>query len=525
MYGDGRVLFVCVPSVSDVTGAGGVAPRWRLYIKQLEENGWRVETWTVDKSGLEMLPRCVHPFYPKTLIDSPSPLLIWKLYHRLQIGDIACVLITDLFNDVNLALLCYGVGIPLVFSVHTDGSKLPGGVPWIATLSQAITARLSDALVTTSKSFAKVLEERQVWRRRGERALYYAPLNCSELPYQNITKAQIETERTRLFGGQILKTRHLLTYVGRWSAEKRIDLLIQVVQKANKKASITLAIVGDAADDKVAADLLQWHNPPSIIILRGMRRRGPELVATYLASDWIVSASDFETFGNVAHEAASVGVPAILQIGPGFIDQIPTGRSDRGVLIDFGHDKADEQLIQAIRDTQHLRPQDVRNAVDTQKEGLGVQDVLAMALSRHSLESSSIFFRFVAIFNAFIVASFLRAFCATYAIYLSCALMVSSLFPSLRKSLRPPSRRVRWAGALSLRYIWRNQLKLWRQNSNPQLNLQQEHGQQTPTKEAETLYSTRRRIALAVEAPIHNSRRGTSIIHGGKKAVKEHAER
>ena len=39
---------------------------------------------------------------------------------------------TDLFNDVNIALLCRAARVPLLYSIHTDGSKLPGGVPSLA---------------------------------------------------------------------------------------------------------------------------------------------------------------------------------------------------------------------------------------------------------------------------------------------------------------------------------------------------------------------------------------------------------
>ena len=42
----------------------------------------------------------------------------------------------------------------------------------------------------------------------------------------------------------------------------------------------------------------------------------------YAAADFLASASDFETFGNTCAEAASVGTPALVQRGPGFVDQV-----------------------------------------------------------------------------------------------------------------------------------------------------------------------------------------------------------
>ena len=62
---------LAVPSVTDVVGAGGVAPRWRGYVRELESRGWVVDLWTVDAPEPEQrIPRCVHPFFPKTLTDA-----------------------------------------------------------------------------------------------------------------------------------------------------------------------------------------------------------------------------------------------------------------------------------------------------------------------------------------------------------------------------------------------------------------------------------------------------------------------
>ena len=58
------------------------------------------------------------------------------------------------------------------------------------------------------------------------------------------------------------------------------------------------------------------------------------LAAVYRATDWVCSASDFETFGNVPYEAAHCGTPALLQDAQGFTDQIDASES-RGALLKF----------------------------------------------------------------------------------------------------------------------------------------------------------------------------------------------
>ena len=112
----------------------------------------------------------------------------------------------------------------------------------------------------------------------------------------------------------------LLLYAGRWSAEKRIGLLVRCVRQL---PDVSLALIGDAADESIAREIQQWHDPhKGVHVVRGMRRRGRELACSYAAADFLASASDFETFGNTCAEAAAVGTPALVQRGPGFIDQV-----------------------------------------------------------------------------------------------------------------------------------------------------------------------------------------------------------
>ena len=464
-----KKVVVCVPSLSDVNGAGGVAPRWKLYIGELRKAGYVPEIWTVscDDGSPKVMPRCVHPFYPKTLIDMPSPWMMARLWRSLSDGETKALVVTDLFNDVNLGLLALAAGVPLVYSVHTDGSKLPGGIPAMATLSQALTARLATELVTTSKSFARTLEERGVRDARGCRASWYKPLDASELLWGN-PLLDITKERKELMTAS--KKGLLLVYVGRWSLEKRIDLLVSAVQELSEE--VTLAIVGDAADDRVAADVEAWHDPPRIIVRRGMRKRGPELVATYRAADFIVSASSFETFGNVAQEAATCGTPAILQRGPGFVDQIPSEPSDRGTLMDFYAPDAADQLKRAISRTRHLtkRPDLVKAAVKTHLHGDTIADVLDRATTTTSKLRGPLQ-RALAFVASFVVAACIRCFVAGYSGLLRLALVLSLLFPRLRACLRPPSRRLHWAGALRFSRIFRTDLVAWRRpfHSNPHL--------------------------------------------------------
>ena len=414
---------------------------------------------------------------------------MWALWRRFAQFRPDVMVVTDLFNDVNLALLCRAARVPLVYSLHTDGSKLPGGVPAAASLSQAITAALSARCATTSESFARVLAERGVVPSAAALA-HYRPVPAADLAKcaAALDDATVRAERRRLAGSG---DRALLGYVGRWSAEKRMRLLVACAQKCD---DFTLVVVGDAADEAIARDVEAWHDPPRVVVRRGMRQRGPELAATYRALDFLVSASDFETFGNTCAEAAVCGTPALVQDGPGFVDQVgssaahgdaPPGvfASDRGALLDFGALNAADLLSRARA---HCAPlvADPKRVIDAAaaaaERGATIAGLLDAAARPWDARPPAPRWNVAAWFLASLVlAAFLRLFVSSYAAYLNVALALSraveACAPTVRRWLRPPARRVRWAGSLRLDTCLRTSMDSVKRGIRrvraPQLNL------------------------------------------------------
>ena len=171
--------------------------------------------------------------------------------------------------------------MPLLYSIHTDGSKLPGGVPSLASASQACTAYLSAACATTSPSFARILADRGVIRA-AKNVWTYRPPTSSDLRI-DLSTAEIAEERRRLTNGEGATV--LLLYAGRWSAEKRIGLLVRCVRQL---PDVSLSLIGDAADESIAREIQQWHDPhKGVHVVRGMRRRGRELACSYAAADFL----------------------------------------------------------------------------------------------------------------------------------------------------------------------------------------------------------------------------------------------
>ena len=353
----GTVL-VLVPSITSVFGAGGVASRWNTYVQELSNNGWNVELWSVDSHDeYTRIPRFVLPFYKNTLTDRPTAFFVMKLYNRLinkNKPKIKAVISTDLFTNIVTGLCCNATNIPFIYSIHTDIVKLNNCPGFIVTLFQKIVTKLAIVSITTSPSFCKILYDRGLKDINS----YYCPLSVDAIieTYEKLDVREIADARYEMSNGHI--TKYLLVYIGRWSIEKRLYLL-----KDTLLENCVLCFIGDGP---IAPEVNSWHNGTNIIVLQGMKNRS-DLAKYYAAADWTVSASEFETFGNVPYEAAHCGTPAILQNAQGFVDQIDSDEN-RGALIDFSANNAKTQLLNALIRTKHLltNPNLVIHTVNTQ---------------------------------------------------------------------------------------------------------------------------------------------------------------
>jgi len=394
----GTLLLIC-PSVTDVHGAGGVSTRWREYVGELEKAGWCVEAWTVDSSERSTrVPRLVLPGFPNTLTDKPSVRFAVRLWRRLRHPGarppVAAVVSTDAFNNLVVAMCCRGAAVPLVYSIHTDLGQLEGCPVRTATAMQRAMVRLADSAVTTSPSFASRLRERGV----TELHKYYRPLPVSSIARRHaaLSARDVAAAREEMTAGN--PHRKVMMYVGRWSMEKRMHLLLKAVP-----ADVTLCFVGDGP---MGDTVEEWADHPRVVVRRGMRPRD-ELAALYAAADWTVSASAFETFGNVPYEAAHCGTPAILQRAQGFVDQIDE-QEHRGALVDYGAPDAAEQVAAAVARTQWLlsRPEVVQAAARRQassgthiarevEETIGAYKRLSTRLVRGAYLTLAIFFGMV----------------------------------------------------------------------------------------------------------------------------------
>jgi alpha-1,6-mannosyltransferase len=101
----------------------------------------------------------------------------------------------------------------------------------------------------------------------------------------------------------------LLVGVGRFSIEKRWDVVLDAFRKVRRERDAVLVLVGDGPErDRMKA---RAENTPDIVFTGFLKDR--ELLARTLASaDALVHGCPFETFGLSIAEAASAGLPAVV---------------------------------------------------------------------------------------------------------------------------------------------------------------------------------------------------------------------
>ncbi|RNC28640.1 MAG: GDP-mannose-dependent alpha-mannosyltransferase [Candidatus Dichloromethanomonas elyunquensis] len=112
----------------------------------------------------------------------------------------------------------------------------------------------------------------------------------------------------------------LLLYVGRISAEKELDVLIEAVRILRDKGlPFKLAMVGDGPYRQE----LESRREPNVVFLG--YRNGKELQNIYASADVFVFPSSSETYGNVILEAMASGLPVVAPFSGGIRENLVDG--------------------------------------------------------------------------------------------------------------------------------------------------------------------------------------------------------
>jgi len=142
----------------------------------------------------------------------------------------------------------------------------------------------------------------------------------------------------------------LCVYVGRISNEKRLDVVIDAMQRLAGSSNAYLAIVGDGPSAPVYAKM---HGKEQRIYCRPRFLSHLELAEVYASADLHVSASEFETLGNTVLEAFACNVPVVVPRTQGFRDTVR--HEVDGYLFNPSDREDARRYIQLMKDDSKMR--------------------------------------------------------------------------------------------------------------------------------------------------------------------------
>jgi glycosyltransferase involved in cell wall biosynthesis len=256
------------------------------------------------------------PFYPEIKLANPLISLNQQLDRfRPDVVHIA--------NPFSIGLIgmryAHSRGIPIAASYHTDipgfaarwgwGAFSGGLQTYMRWLHNQADINLCPSNATRNYLAHQGYERLQIWTR-GVDTERFSP------------KAASMQMRYRLSANH--PSARLLLYVGRLSAEKRVEWLKPVLEAAS---DAQLAIVGDGPQRSRLEEIFRGLPVKFMGFLRG-----DELASAYASADIFTFPSANETFGNVALEAMASGLPVIAPRSGGLLDFMEHGKN--GLLFD-----------------------------------------------------------------------------------------------------------------------------------------------------------------------------------------------
>jgi len=133
----------------------------------------------------------------------------------------------------------------------------------------------------------------------------------------------------------------LLVYAGRFTPEKKLDLLVDAVRKLGAPYHLLLVGGGEVFPESIAAALRDSARVSHIPFKRDQR----ELARLLASCDLLVHPGDCETFGLIVLEAMACGLPVVGTDGGGVAELVD---QDTGILADANNVDSLAGAIEAI---------------------------------------------------------------------------------------------------------------------------------------------------------------------------------
>lgn len=299
------------------------------------------------------------PIYEKNLCMRLSVSNIWamlSLIHRVK-PDI--VHGTQEASLQVLATSCAVMDTPLVISMHTDVAQIAerddgfSALFGKSTLGRMLTATvvfflswgyrnwgMSGALLFCVSEHAQSMVRRAGVKEERVAPEIWGPMVDRWTFRIDLPEDEVKAAREKMTFG--IPDAYLLVYVGRVTAEKDIQFLVDALARAPKR--VVLALVGPGS---MCAELSKLHGPEHRLYCTGECVSREGVAIAFRAADCHVSASTMETIGLTAMEALSCGTPMLAANAQGFAEHLQHGVNARHFV---PHDEAsfDKELVEMM---------------------------------------------------------------------------------------------------------------------------------------------------------------------------------
>jgi len=335
----------------------GVAVRIMAHVRALVERGVKVTVVTPDfivkgQDPSEMKPLTVIPGVEHVTIQTQkTPVYRKNLCMRMSIANLLALIAIirrtkpELVHGTQeaslqvLATACLICDVPLVVSMHTDVATIAGRDYGFSSLGGMLGrlhawaalifvrwgyrnwALAGSTYFPVSKQARRMLCDAHV-RDACVVPETWGPMVDRRTFRIDLPEAEVAQTRQRLTFG--LADAYLLVYVGRITAEKDVQFLVDAVGRAPQ--NVVLALVGSGS---MVPQLSKLHGKEHRIHCTGQFVGREQVAISLRAADCCVSASVMETIGFTAMEALSCGTPMLAANAQGFAEHLTHGVNAR----------------------------------------------------------------------------------------------------------------------------------------------------------------------------------------------------
>jgi len=309
--------------------SGGVVSSIKAFAAGLRNLGNKVYIVTLDFKHAPYEKDVIRLYCPLRFTYKNNPMAVsWHTKQALE--QLFLFLKPDIVHSQHPFLLgsaaqivCKRLHIPLVFTHHTQYDQYLHYLPITQKLTKPVVNQLVvnfcnkvDLVIAPSSAIKKQLEQQRI-----KSPIYVLPSPLLPVFADNMPQFELKEESEK----------KQLLYVGRFTEEKNITFLLDVVKQLGDEFSLQLVGYGyyrQPLEDYAYKELcltkeqVQFIHKPSKKIIAEL----------YKQADLFIFASTTETQGIVLVEAMAAGTPVVALNGPGQNDIIEEGKN--GFLVE-----------------------------------------------------------------------------------------------------------------------------------------------------------------------------------------------